>query len=85
MASYESITHLTVHNLTVLEGITLPDGAGETVEPVQAPAPLPEKLTMVALGDYLEALTGALVQAGVLAAYEEAPAAPEAPADGAGE
>ncbi|ATW59904.1 hypothetical protein SEA_WALTZ_26 [Arthrobacter phage Waltz] len=91
MSRYETITDLTVHNLTVLGDVTLPDGTipepatVEAVEPVQAPAPLPEKLTMAALGDYLEALTGALVLAGVLKAYEAAPEAPEGAADGAGE
>ncbi|ALY09554.1 hypothetical protein SEA_LISARA_26 [Arthrobacter phage LiSara] len=72
MASYETFTHLTVHNLTVLDGVTLPDGTipepaeVEAIEPPMAPAPLPEKLTMVALAEYLTGTVDALVAAGVL-------------------
>ncbi|ASR84119.1 hypothetical protein SEA_WHEELBITE_26 [Arthrobacter phage Wheelbite] len=84
MASYENITHLTVQNLRVLGDVELPDGTipepatVEAVEPVEAPAPLPEKLTMVALGEYLEALTTALVTAGVLKNHEGAKGTVEA-------
>jgi hypothetical protein len=82
MSRYERITHLTaetveVTNLTVNGAPYEAPAKVEALVPPKAPAPLPEKLTMVALAQAHQDLVDTLVTAGLLVPFEGAPEAVE--------